>query len=339
MSLPADLTITRVLVSTRTQHISAMSTSIFNHQKNEKTPTSKATVQVQAINGNVYVNKMNGDHTHKSKKTDIIITVLSTVCVCLLICVYLLYHRLKNSRTRQSNNPTVTFLVLNRGAIEEDKQRNNEESNSCETSSNRGSVPDLSSSLSGTEDMSDRTADSARQDGRVIANYHREHTAVIEAQKGIPSSLEGLEKRSDTEVTVTDQCTSTTELHQSSTTSISDIPQYFLNWHLSKRTSAILIKFRHKICMKLDTLRELLCDDYRSLAEKIGLDRDDILWLGQQNNKTEFILQKFDAQEDPSIRRFKEILEEMGRNDVVTVIDDWVLYEWSKQNDNSPSIL
>lgn len=149
----------------------------------------------------------------------------------------------------------------------------------------------------------------------------------------------GLEKRSDTEVTVTDQCTSTTELHQSSTTSISDIPQYFLNWHLSKRTSAILIKFRHKICMKLDTLRELLCDDYRSLAEKIGLDRDDILWLGQQNNKTEFILQKFDAQEDPSIRRFKEILEEMGRNDVVTVIDDWLLYEWSRQNDDSPSIL
>ena len=103
--------------------------------------------------------------------------------------------------------------------------------------------------------------------------------------------------------------------------------------------SAIPIKVSRKICMKLDTRRELLWDNYRLLAEKIGLDKDDVSWLRQQDNKTEFILQKFDAQEDPSIRRFKEILEEMGRNDVVTVIDDWVLYEWSKQNDNSPSIL
>jgi len=148
-----------------------------------------------------------------------------------------------------------------------------------------------------------------------------------------------LEQQSDTEVTVTDQCTSTTELHLSSTTNVSGNPQDFLNWRLSKRMSAIPIKFSRKICMKLDTPRELLWDDYRLLAEKIGLDKDDVSWLGQQDNKTEFILQKFDAQEDPSIRRFKEILEEMGRNDVVTVIDDWVLYEWSKQNDNSPSIL
>jgi len=91
--------------------------------------------------------------------------------------------------------------------------------------------------------------------------------------------------------------------------------------------------------MKLDTRRELLWDDYRLLAEKIGLDRVDILWLEEQNNKTEFILQKFDAQEDPSIKRFEEILEEMGRIDVITVIYDWVLYEWNKQNNNSPSIL
>ena len=91
--------------------------------------------------------------------------------------------------------------------------------------------------------------------------------------------------------------------------------------------------------MKLDTQRELLWDDYRLLAEKIGLDSDVILWLGQQNNKTEFILQKFDAQEDPSIRRFDEILEDMGRNDVVTVIENWALFEWNKQNNNSSSAM
>jgi len=149
----------------------------------------------------------------------------------------------------------------------------------------------------------------------------------------------GLEKQSDTEVTVIDQCTSTTELHLFSTTKVSDIPQDFLNCLLSQRMSAIPIQFIRKIYMKLDTQRELLWDDYRLLAEKIGLDSDVILWLGQQNNKTEFILQKFDAQEDPSIRRFDEILEDMGRNDVVTVIENWALFEWNKQNNNSSSAM
>ena len=144
----------------------------------QTTPTSQATEEVRAINQNVHVNSMNGDHTHESKKTEIIITVLSVIVfVCLLIFACLLYHKLRNSRTR--------------GAIEGD-QENNGKGNSCETSSNRGSVPDLSSSLSGlSEDMFDRTVDSAQQDSRVKAGDHPDHTAAIEAQKGIPSSLEG----------------------------------------------------------------------------------------------------------------------------------------------------
>lgn len=91
--------------------------------------------------------------------------------------------------------------------------------------------------------------------------------------------------------------------------------------------------------MKLDTTRELLWDDYRALAEEIGLGQDVILWLGQQKNRTELILQKFDAQKDPSIRRFKAILEKMERADLVAVIEDWALYEWEKQNNNSSSFL
>lgn len=142
----------------------------------------------------------------------------------------------------------------------------------------------------------------------------------------------GLEKPS-----ASDQCTLTTELHLSSTTKVADIPQVSLNHHLSKRMSAIPIKFRRLICIMLDTPRELLWDDYRLLAEKVGLGNDVILWLGQQKNKTELILQKFDAQEDCSVRRFKAILEEMGRNDVVTVIEEWVLYEWNKEQNNNSS--
>ena len=129
---------------------------------------------------------------------------------------------------------------------------------------------------------------------------------------------------------VTDQCTSTTELHLSSAKEVSDIPQDFLDYFLRKRMLDIPIEFHRKICMMLDIPRDLYWDDYRMLAQKIGLTTDYISWLGQQNNKTELILQKFDAQKDPSIRRFKAILDEMERNDVVAVIEEWIRYEWSK---------
>ena len=190
MSLLPGLTITKYPVPTRTQQISATSTSISNHQKNETTPTSIATVQVDAINPDGNIKKIKDGHTHESSSKKTII-VLSIVCVCLLlICVCLLYHKLKNCRKRKLNDYPVRFAELNQDVIEEGEQGNDEESNSCETSGNRGSEPNLSSSLNGSEDDFDKTADSDHQDGRVIATGHPEHTAAIEAQKGIPSSLE-----------------------------------------------------------------------------------------------------------------------------------------------------
>ena len=210
MSLLPSLTMTRILFPTRTQQISATTTSVLEH---EMTPTSKATVQMPPISNDVYNNKMNDDHTHESssKKTEIIISVSLITCVCVLIGVSLclLYHTLKNSRTRHLNDDPVRFSELNQGAIEESEQEINEESNSCETSTNsvdelnmdktqcseifeerNGSEPDLSSSLNGFEDKSNLTADSAHQDGRVIVSDHPEDTAAI----GIPSSLEDEQK-------------------------------------------------------------------------------------------------------------------------------------------------
>ena len=195
-----------LLFPTRTRQISATS-SVLEH---EMTPTSKATMQVPPISHNIYDNKMNDDHTHNSSsnKTEIIIVVFFIVCVCFLIGMSVcLYHTLKNSRTRQLNDDPVIFSELNQGAIEESEQEINEESNSCETSSNsvdelnvdktqcsesfeerNGSKPDLSSSLSGCEDTSNLTG--AHQDGRVIVSDHPEHTATI----GIPLSLEDEQK-------------------------------------------------------------------------------------------------------------------------------------------------
>ena len=200
MSLLPGLTITRVLFPTRTQQISATSTSVLEH---EITPTSAATVQVPPISLNVYNNKTNDDHTHKSfnMKTEIIILVFLIMCVC----VFLLYHKLKNSRTRRLNGDLFRFSELIQGAIEE-------ESSSCGTSSNsanelnvdkthcsenfenrNGSEADLSS-LSGFDDKSNLAADSVHQDGSVIESDHPEHTVAI----GIPSSLEDEQKNEQT---------------------------------------------------------------------------------------------------------------------------------------------
>ena len=96
MSLLPGLTIARVLVPTRTQHISATSTSVLEQ---EMTPTSKATMQVPPIDhniyiNNIYINNMNDDHTHdsSSKKTEIVISVSIIMCVCLSTCVTIVFY-------------------------------------------------------------------------------------------------------------------------------------------------------------------------------------------------------------------------------------------------------
>ena len=138
---------------------------------------------------------------------------------------------------------------------------------------------------------------------------------------------------------VQDQGTSTTELHllSAQTLQFACIPQAFRTSLLGETMSAIPITFYRKICMKLDTLRRLSWNDFRLLAEKVGLDKDNIWWLEQRDNPTKLILQEFESQKDPSIGRFKAILEEMERNDVVTVIEDWVVEKWREKNSLSSS--
>jgi len=132
---------------------------------------------------------------------------------------------------------------------------------------------------------------------------------------------------------VQDQGTSTTELHLllAEPPQFANIPQAFQTRLLSETMSAIPIRFYKKICMKLDTLCRLSWNDFRLLAEKVGLNKDTISWLEQRDNPTELILQEFKSQKDCSTERFKAILAEMERNDVVTVIEEWVLDEWRKQ--------
>ena len=125
--------------------------------------------------------------------------------------------------------------------------------------------------------------------------------------------------------------TSTTGLFDQTATSpqISDIPQEFLNSLLRKKVAMIRNQFYCKICQKLDIL-QINWVDYHLLGEKVGLSRDAILLLEQRGNQTQEILQHFDSRRENCVGRFKIILEEMKRDDVVTVIEQWMLFEWQE---------
>ena len=114
-----------------------------------------------------------------------------------------------------------------------------------------------------------------------------------------------------------------------------DIPQEFLSNYLSQKISAIPIQFYCEICKKLDILRRINWDDYRQLGEIVGLDKDDLLWLGQRENPTQEILQQFDSKKGSSVGKFKIIVERMGRDDVVAIIENWILFEWHKTINSS----
>lgn len=137
-----------------------------------------------------------------------------------------------------------------------------------------------------------------------------------------------------------DQSTSTTGLHDhSSSSSINSVPQDFRKSLLIKKMTDIPIKFYSKICNKLDILRQNFWDDYRLLGEKIGLSRDEIILLGQQRNTTDLMMQKFNSQKNSSIGKFKGFVEEMERDDVVIIIDEWIVYEWDNFNSSSSAVL
>ena len=90
--------------------------------------------------------------------------------------------------------------------------------------------------------------------------------------------------------------------------------------------------FDSEICIKLDKLRDCFWDDYRSLGEAIGLEKDVVSYLAQIGNPTCQMLEKFDSQEGSSIRKFRDIVKEMERDDVVTILEDWIVDEWIKSS-------
>ena len=119
---------------------------------------------------------------------------------------------------------------------------------------------------------------------------------------------------------------------QTTTIAVESVPEHFRSNLLKKKMEKIPIKFYRKICIKLDTLRDAFWNDYRLFGEAIGLDKDEVLYLGQSRNPTRQMLEKFDSQKGSSVGKFRDHVKEMERDDVVSVVEEWILDEWIKSN-------
>lgn len=77
--------------------------------------------------------------------------------------------------------------------------------------------------------------------------------------------------------------------------------------------------------MKLNICR-LSFDDYRMLGEKLGLLRDEITVLGQQENPTHGILTKWSSTGTDTVDKLIGVLGEEGfeRSDVIMLLEQWV---------------
>ena len=79
--------------------------------------------------------------------------------------------------------------------------------------------------------------------------------------------------------------------------------------------------------MSLNVIRNVRFDDFRMLAEKVGLTRDEINFVGQLENPTDEIMKMWSSNPDEAtVAKLIELLKQkdLGRMDVVKILEDWV---------------
>lgn len=99
-----------------------------------------------------------------------------------------------------------------------------------------------------------------------------------------------------------------------------------VNARLSASVKGIPLSVYRRICMMLNVKRVVKFDDFRMLAEKVGLDKDETDFIAQQENPTEEILKTWSKKPEATVGKLIEILKgkDLERMDVVKVIEDWV---------------
>jgi len=76
------------------------------------------------------------------------------------------------------------------------------------------------------------------------------------------------------------------------------------------------------VCLKLNIKRDMSFDDFRMLAEALGMDRDKTTYSGQQINPTDFIFSEYNP--NVTVGELVTILHKIERFDVEAVLKDWI---------------
>lgn len=111
-----------------------------------------------------------------------------------------------------------------------------------------------------------------------------------------------------------------------------DVVEILVDWvkgdphsRLSTRANDIPHLIKSRICLKLNIIDHMRCQDYRMLAEKLKYNRDEIEGLKQgKADPTDALIKMWCKKNGPlTVSRLIELLKRK-REDVVMVLEDWV---------------
>lgn len=99
-----------------------------------------------------------------------------------------------------------------------------------------------------------------------------------------------------------------------------------VNTRLSTSVKRIPLRVYRRVCLMLNVKRDVRFDDFRMLAEKVGLDRDETNFVEQLKDPTDEILKTWSKKSEATVGKLIEILkgEDLERMDVVKILQDWV---------------
>ena len=94
---------------------------------------------------------------------------------------------------------------------------------------------------------------------------------------------------------------------------------------LTTKIMHIPLKVYSRVCLMLNIRRELRFDDFRMLAEKVGLDGYEIRHIEQSENPTDVVLKTWSSSRNATVGRLIELLkdEDLKRMDVAEVLEKW----------------
>lgn len=82
------------------------------------------------------------------------------------------------------------------------------------------------------------------------------------------------------------------------------------------------LRIYSKICMKLNIRRDWSFDDFRMVAEELGMDRDTTEFIGQHRNPTDSLFVEYYTY--VTVLQLINILHKIERLDVAAILEEWM---------------